>query len=233
MLEGDAPPSPHADPARLRARRERAAMTTPGAPPDRPAPRPPDHELRGDMMQKPLFGPKPQPAAVPGTNVTVDGEVVRVTYENDETCSPLISTSTWTATPDGGACDDGNSCTAGEYCSGGVCAQGAVQPKGTPCADTPAFPGWYPGVCNGGACYFGCFDGQNFWPPNTDFSLPIASTATRCSRPGSTPWGATATVCRGRARRASATWCPPRCARGPAATARSRAAGATLATASP
>ena len=37
------------------------------------------------MMQKPLFGPKPQPAAVPGTSVTVDGEVVRVTFENDET----------------------------------------------------------------------------------------------------------------------------------------------------
>ena len=37
------------------------------------------------MMQKPLFGPKPQPAAIPGTNVTVDGEVVRVTFENDET----------------------------------------------------------------------------------------------------------------------------------------------------
>ncbi len=36
-------------------------------------------------MQKPLFGPKPQPAAVPGTNVTVDGEVVRVTFENEET----------------------------------------------------------------------------------------------------------------------------------------------------
>lgn len=60
-------------------------MTNPGAPPARSGPRPPDHELRGDMMQKPLFGPKPQPAAVPGTSVTVDGEVVRVTFENDET----------------------------------------------------------------------------------------------------------------------------------------------------
>jgi len=41
--------------------------------------------MRASMMQKPLFGPKPQPEAVPGTNVTVDGEVVRVTFENEET----------------------------------------------------------------------------------------------------------------------------------------------------
>ena len=75
-LGPDAPPL-----AQLR----RLPVTNPGAPPDRSGPRPPDHELRGDMMQKPLFGPKPQPAAVVGTSVTVDGEVVRVTFENDET----------------------------------------------------------------------------------------------------------------------------------------------------
>jgi exodeoxyribonuclease V alpha subunit len=34
--------------------------------------------------QRTLFGPKPQAAAVPGTNVTIDGEVVRVTFENEE-----------------------------------------------------------------------------------------------------------------------------------------------------
>jgi hypothetical protein len=105
MLGPNASAQPLADPARLlacsragdgdrrgavrqagRARdRDHGAMTNPGAPPDRSGPRPPDHELRVEMMQKPLFGPKSQPAAVPGTSVTVDGEVVRVTFENDET----------------------------------------------------------------------------------------------------------------------------------------------------
>jgi exodeoxyribonuclease V alpha subunit len=62
-------------------------LTTPGSPPDRPkaSATSPDAELRATMMQRPLFGPKPQPAAVPGTSVTVDGEIVRVTFENDET----------------------------------------------------------------------------------------------------------------------------------------------------
>lgn len=34
------------------------------------------------MVQRPLFGPKP---AAPGATTTVDGEVVRITFENDET----------------------------------------------------------------------------------------------------------------------------------------------------